>query len=161
MGGRPREKMSKRVAGSYKANGHLKGREREREKSQYSPVGGHLLQSTGADTHAAQMASGGMRKRHEHVTRHPLLALRLPTGPSLVLPVTAPSCPSASRGAAAQALHQRPHPVALLRSRWPLPHRHRGGVGEIGISTLGSIREPQKVGHFRDHRQSSISDFKL
>ena len=67
--------MSKRVAGSYKANEHLKGREREREKSQSSPVGGHLLQSTGADTHAAQMASGGMRKRHEHVTRHPLLAL--------------------------------------------------------------------------------------
>ena len=25
-------------------------------------------------------------------------------------------------------------------------------VGEIGISTLGSIREPQKVGHFRDHK---------
>ena len=27
-----REKVSKRVAGSYKANGHLKGREREREE---------------------------------------------------------------------------------------------------------------------------------
>ena len=31
-------------------------------------------------------------------------------------------------------------------------HTCRGGVGEIGISTLGSIREPQKVGHFRDHK---------